>query len=246
MSYLKITFEQLERIVNGLKNKLNKKLDKSGGIETMTYDELTIDVNSCLDIKTDGESMLRINDDKTIESSILDNNYAKINHTHSTEAIEGLSDTLEGKADKGHTHDAATTGKAGFLSGEDKSKIDDLPRYMPMYYGEATGVDNDKSIITVPMDCMGGGSIPKVAAGGLPPKGIYYVQVKTYAFSSYKDPMIEFVFDGVKCKPLLIMSSMEAASPSVVREFALIPLLYYGGVYEGKDGIHLVGYFDNI
>lgn len=40
--------------------------------------------------------------------------------------VDGLSDALAGKAASSHTHSAATTGAAGFMSSTDKSKLDGI------------------------------------------------------------------------------------------------------------------------
>lgn len=40
--------------------------------------------------------------------------------------VDGLSDALAGKAASSHTHDAASTSAAGFMSSTDKSKLDGI------------------------------------------------------------------------------------------------------------------------
>lgn len=47
-------------------------------------------------------------------------------HTHSQSDITGLATALSGKSDTSHTHGAATTTAAGFMSKDDKSKLDGI------------------------------------------------------------------------------------------------------------------------
>lgn len=53
-------------------------------------------------------------------------------HTHAQSDITGLATALSGKSDTSHTHGAATTTASGFMSKDDKSKLD----------GIATGANN--------------------------------------------------------------------------------------------------------
>ena len=47
-------------------------------------------------------------------------------HTHAQSDITGLATALSGKSDTSHTHGAATTTAAGFMSKDDKSKLDGI------------------------------------------------------------------------------------------------------------------------
>lgn len=47
-------------------------------------------------------------------------------HTHAQSDITGLATALEGKSDTGHTHGAATTSANGFMSKEDKTKLNGI------------------------------------------------------------------------------------------------------------------------
>ncbi len=51
---------------------------------------------------------------------------ADTGHKHSIDDVEELSGTLADKADKIHSHDSATTDKAGFMVPEDKIKLNEL------------------------------------------------------------------------------------------------------------------------
>lgn len=51
---------------------------------------------------------------------------ADSNHTHSISNVTNLQTTLNGKADSNHTHTTATVSANGFLSKEDKSKLDGI------------------------------------------------------------------------------------------------------------------------
>ena len=55
-----------------------------------------------------------------------DSDYSGISHTHAQSDITGLSTALSGKSDTSHTHGAATTTVAGFMSKDDKSKLDGI------------------------------------------------------------------------------------------------------------------------
>ena len=55
-----------------------------------------------------------------------DSDYSGISHTHAQSDITGLFTALSGKSDTSHTHGAATTTVAGFMSKDDKSKLDGI------------------------------------------------------------------------------------------------------------------------
>lgn len=74
-------------------------------------------------------------------------------HTHAIADVTGLQSALDGKADTGHTHAAATTGAAGFMSATDKTKLDGLSNYThPTGDGNlhvpATGTTNSGKVLT--------------------------------------------------------------------------------------------------
>lgn len=47
-------------------------------------------------------------------------------HTHAQSDVSGLATALSGKADTGHTHSAASSTASGFMSKEDKAKLDGI------------------------------------------------------------------------------------------------------------------------
>ena len=51
---------------------------------------------------------------------------ANASHTHAQSDIAGLADTLAGKASTSHTHGAATSSANGFMSANDKAKLDGI------------------------------------------------------------------------------------------------------------------------
>lgn len=51
---------------------------------------------------------------------------AASSHSHAQSDITGLSTALSGKSDTSHSHSVATTSAAGFMSGDDKSKLDGI------------------------------------------------------------------------------------------------------------------------
>lgn len=51
---------------------------------------------------------------------------AASSHSHAQSDITGLDTALSGKSDTSHTHSVATTSAAGFMSGDDKSKLDGI------------------------------------------------------------------------------------------------------------------------
>lgn len=51
---------------------------------------------------------------------------AASNHTHSISNVTNLQTTLNGKANVNHSHDSASSSANGFLSKEDKSKLDGI------------------------------------------------------------------------------------------------------------------------
>lgn len=61
---------------------------------------------------------------KAITTAI--NSKADTNHTHSISDVTTLQTTLDGKANTSHTHSAATLETDGFLSKQDKAKLDNL------------------------------------------------------------------------------------------------------------------------
>ena len=61
---------------------------------------------------------------KAITTAI--NSKADTNHTHSISDVDTLQTALDGKANTSHTHSAATLETDGFLSKQDKAKLDNL------------------------------------------------------------------------------------------------------------------------
>ncbi len=53
-------------------------------------------------------------------------NKANVSHTHSISNVTNLQTTLNGKANANHSHDSASSSANGFLSKEDKSKLDGI------------------------------------------------------------------------------------------------------------------------
>lgn len=51
---------------------------------------------------------------------------APLSHSHTTAQVTGLDSALAGKASTGHTHAAATDAAAGFMSADDKEKLDGI------------------------------------------------------------------------------------------------------------------------
>lgn len=57
---------------------------------------------------------------------LMDEEAARINHTHKTSDIEDIQQELDSKADSSHTHANATTNAAGYMSATDKKKLDGI------------------------------------------------------------------------------------------------------------------------
>lgn len=63
--------------------------------------------------------------------------FAALSHTHAAAEVEGLAEALGSKADAAHAHGAATAGGAGFMSAEDKGKLDGIAEGATAYADSA-------------------------------------------------------------------------------------------------------------
>ena len=92
---------------------LKRGTSAKNNVYTGPEGEVTVDI----EVKT-----LRVQDGVTAGGTAL----AKAVHVHAISDVSNLSNSLDGKADAIHSHGAATTGTAGFMSATDKSKLDGI------------------------------------------------------------------------------------------------------------------------
>lgn len=120
----------LERLWTKITDKLNAKVDKVDGKGLSTNDYTTAEKNKLSGIdaganKTTVDSALSTTSTNPVQNKVVNTAISNLNTLVGDKSVSSqISTAIAGKADTGHTHSAATTSAAGFMSTADKTKLD--------------------------------------------------------------------------------------------------------------------------
>lgn len=110
-------------LYGGLPDKVDMLEDNQGVIQNDVADLKVLGGLASGDVN-DATTANLIETEGTQTKSALSAAFASKHHTHDIEDVTGLQAALDDKTDSGHTHGAATSAADGFMSSEDKTKLD--------------------------------------------------------------------------------------------------------------------------
>lgn len=120
----------LERLWAKITDKLSTKVDKVDGKGLSTNDYTTAEKNKLSGIdtganKTTVDSVLSTTSTNPVQNKVVNTAISNLNTLVGDKSVSSqISSAIASKADTSHTHSAATTSAAGFMSTADKTKLD--------------------------------------------------------------------------------------------------------------------------